>query len=292
MEPRPTIRFADFTFDPTTGEVVGPDGAHRLQPQPAAVLELLASRAGELVTRAELRRAVWPDTRVEFDQGINFCIRQIRSALGESAEDPRFIETLPRRGYRFLVPVEGSVGAAAHAPARPFARRLAPWATVGALALAALLVGLRWMSTGMRRPAGVTVVVLPFQDPDTQASVFTAFNRALGDALVLELTAADGGRLGVIGPLTTAPLVREGTSPTVIGGRLGADFVVSGGARSMDSTIFLQAVRQVDGTHVVAKRFPVGDRTPEALAAEMSAFALGALRAPGGDTGREPPDGL
>ena len=136
------------------------------------------------------------------------------------------------------------------------------------------------------------MVVLPFADPDSGSTVFTAFNRALGDALVLELTAADGGRLGVVGPLTTGPLVRDGISPASIGTSLSADFVVSGGARTADSTVFLQAVRQTDGTHVVAKRFPVRDRTPEALAAEMSAFAIESLRPPSAADPGEPPDAL
>src|ERR1700733_12609543 len=78
-------------------------------PQPFKVLELLARRSGEVVTRAEIRESIWCDeTFVDFEQGLNFCIRQIREAVGDSAVAPRFIETLPRRGYRFLLPVEAS----------------------------------------------------------------------------------------------------------------------------------------------------------------------------------------
>ena len=85
-------------------------GYHRCGRNHFKVLELLARRSGEVVTRAEIRESIWCDeTFVDFEQGLNFCIRQIREAVGDSAVAPRFIETLPRRGYRFLVPVETSV---------------------------------------------------------------------------------------------------------------------------------------------------------------------------------------
>ncbi len=99
-------RFAEYEFDATTGELAGPGGHRRLEPQPARVLAQLLGRAGELVTREDLRREVWPDTHVDFDQGLNYCIRQIRNALGEAADSPEYLETLPRRGYRFIAPVE------------------------------------------------------------------------------------------------------------------------------------------------------------------------------------------
>ena len=71
-------------------------------PQPFKVLEILARKGGQIVTRAEIREQVWcGDTFVDFEQGLNFCVRQIREALGDTAGTPRFIETLPRRGYRF-----------------------------------------------------------------------------------------------------------------------------------------------------------------------------------------------
>ena len=75
----------------------------RLQPQPFKVLALLAAQPGEVVTREEIQSTVWPaGTFVDFEQSLNFCIRQIRSALGDSALHPRYVETLPRRGYRWV----------------------------------------------------------------------------------------------------------------------------------------------------------------------------------------------
>jgi DNA-binding winged helix-turn-helix (wHTH) protein/TolB-like protein len=102
------FRFGAFELDPKSGELRKDGDPVKLPPQPFKVLTLLARRSGEAVTRNEIREQIWSDeTFVDFDQGLNFCIRQIREALGDDAEAPRFIETLPRRGYRFLMPTEG-----------------------------------------------------------------------------------------------------------------------------------------------------------------------------------------
>ena len=100
------LRFGPFELDSRVGELRQKGDLVKLQPQPLKVLEFLARRAGEPVTRTEIREHVWAgDTFVDFEQGLNFCIRQIREALGDSADAPRYVETLPRRGYRFLMPV-------------------------------------------------------------------------------------------------------------------------------------------------------------------------------------------
>src|SRR5215510_7445887 len=100
---------AAFELDAGRGELRLNGDLVKLAPQPLKVLELLVRRSGEVLTRNEIRTHVWcNDTFVDFEQGLNFCIRQIREALGDAAEKPRFIETLPRRGYRFVVPVEAS----------------------------------------------------------------------------------------------------------------------------------------------------------------------------------------
>jgi eukaryotic-like serine/threonine-protein kinase len=113
-EPATILRFDIFELDTGSGELRRNGDRIKLPPQPCRVLELLVRRSGEVVTRAEIRENVWrDDTFVDFEQGMNFCIRQIREAVGDTAGTPRFIETLPRRGYRFLVPVE------APAPAMP-----------------------------------------------------------------------------------------------------------------------------------------------------------------------------
>jgi len=108
-EPASVLRFGPFELHTGPGELRHHGDLVKLAPQPLKVLEILALRGGEIVTRSEIREQVWcGDTFVDFEQGLNFCIRQIREALGDNADAPRFIETLPRRGYRFLMPVATS----------------------------------------------------------------------------------------------------------------------------------------------------------------------------------------
>jgi eukaryotic-like serine/threonine-protein kinase len=113
------LRFDQFELDASAGELRRNGDRIKLPPQPFRVLELLVRRSGEVLTREEIRKRVWQeDTFVDFEQGLNFCIRQIREAVGDTAGTPRFIETLPRRGYRFLVPIEAAVPAAPKALTR------------------------------------------------------------------------------------------------------------------------------------------------------------------------------
>lgn len=144
------LRFGDFELNSTAGELRRRGDLVRLAPQPFKVLELLVRRSGEVLTRNEIREHVWRgDTFVDFEQGLNFCVRQIREMLGDTADAPRFIETLPRRGYRFLLPVK---------------------------------------TAELEQPPRVTrLIVLPFRmlrpDPDTE---FLAFS--LADALTASLS--------------------------------------------------------------------------------------------------------
>src|SRR5216684_3737718 len=150
------VRFGVFEIDLHAGELLKNGLKIKLQEQPFQILTMLLSRPGEVVTREELRQKLWPtDTFVDFDVGLNTIIKRLRDTLGDSAESPRYVETLPRRGYRFIAPVEeasassGPVliaeerGAGTTEPPRKPWRLGTSW--IGALALAgllALLVGL------------------------------------------------------------------------------------------------------------------------------------------------------
>jgi DNA-binding winged helix-turn-helix (wHTH) protein len=134
--------FGTFELDETTGELRKAGRRVHLAAQPARVLVFLAQRAGEVVTREALREHVWgADTFVSFDQGLAFCMGRIRLALGDSARSPRFLETLPRRGYRFVAPVTRAAVsasapiAAAPPPAAPRRARAAAIALCGLVAL-------------------------------------------------------------------------------------------------------------------------------------------------------------
>jgi eukaryotic-like serine/threonine-protein kinase len=158
MSSQPTaprvIRFGLFEADLSAGELRKQNRNIKLQYQPFQVLALLLSRPGDVVTREELQRALWPaDTFVEFDQGLNTAIKKIRLALGDSADNPRFVETVARRGYRFLAPVaEAAKGAAADQAAHEIQEmtgnvaenrrrwHVLLWAVVGILSLALIAV--------------------------------------------------------------------------------------------------------------------------------------------------------
>ena len=104
---RKTLRFAVFEVDLAAGELRKNGTRIRLQEQPFQILVYLLDRPGEVVTREELRQKLWPaDTFVDFDHSLNTAVNKLREALGDSASSPRYVETLARRGYRFLAPVQ------------------------------------------------------------------------------------------------------------------------------------------------------------------------------------------
>src|SRR4051812_5238769 len=101
-----TIRFGPFELDRGNRELRRRAHVVRLQPQPFAVLVLIVESAGKIVSRDEIRQRIWrDDTFVDFERGISFAISQIREALGDNAAKPRFVETIPRRGYRFIAEI-------------------------------------------------------------------------------------------------------------------------------------------------------------------------------------------
>lgn len=146
MSSQPTaprvMRFGLFELDLQTGELRKEDRNIKLQDQPFQVLVLLLRHPGEVVTRDQLRNALWPaDTFVEFDQGLNTAIKKIRLALGDSAVNPRFIETLPRKGYRFIAPVGDLV-----APAPASAVRRRPLVLSAVMGMLVIGSGIAWFA--------------------------------------------------------------------------------------------------------------------------------------------------
>jgi DNA-binding winged helix-turn-helix (wHTH) protein len=120
--PERRARFGLYEANLAAGELLKNGNKLRLQEQPFAVLAMLLDRAGQVVTREELRERLWAaDTFVDFDHSLNTAINKLRDVLGDTASNPRFIETLPRRGYRFIAPVEwiGNESASAELPKSP-----------------------------------------------------------------------------------------------------------------------------------------------------------------------------
>src|SRR5215469_5074106 len=121
LEPVPSVqvvRFGTYELDLRLGELRKSGIRVKLSGQPFQILVILLERPGDLVTREQLQQRLWPsDTFVDFDRGLNAAINRVREALGDSAENPRFVETLPRRGYRFIAPLVDSRPARAMLPA-------------------------------------------------------------------------------------------------------------------------------------------------------------------------------
>lgn len=266
---QPTVyAFGPFTFDTASGEVTRDETSVRLQNQPAALLEALLERDGGVLGRDEIRELLWPDTRVEYDQGINFCVRKIREALGDAADAPLYLETVPRRGYRIIVPVSVerapaavriATGPEATAPTRPTRRTSA---LAAGLAAAALVTALSFASRGdARRPipdgqAGPPplVALLPHGLPEESTEAAAVRDR-LAEALVAELTTQGAGRVRLAGPAATTGLLAS-TRPTASArADLGACYTVSGSVRPRSGgrvRVFTQLIRTVDEAHLWA----------------------------------------
>ena len=125
--PQITYRFGTYEADARSGELRKNGTRLRLQEQPFQVLVALLDRAGDVVTREELRQRLWPaDTFVDFDHGLNTAINKVRDVLGDGAANPRFLETIPKRGYRFIAPVQRLQGGMATSPAAVVTPKPAP----------------------------------------------------------------------------------------------------------------------------------------------------------------------
>src|ERR1700757_1984608 len=145
------IRFATFAVDLQTRELHKNGLKLRLHGQPFEVLAMLLEKPSEVVGREQLRERLWPtDTFVDFDHGVNTAINRLREALGDSADNPRFIETLPRRGDRFIAPVEPSAGVAhAAAPVSAAVPETPPAAATEADGASSKLKNFVWIPTAV-----------------------------------------------------------------------------------------------------------------------------------------------
>jgi DNA-binding winged helix-turn-helix (wHTH) protein/TolB-like protein len=184
------VRFGPFDFDPDQRELRRDGMPIRLPPQPAQLLAFLLTHAGDVITRDMLREELWgADTFVDFNRSLNFCVAQVRSALGDPAEAPLYIKTLPKRGYQFIAPV---AGVASVVPITP-RRRIVPWAPIaGGLAATALAVFL-WF----RSPTPEAVIAIASFENLTGDPKLDQFAESLHNSVTAELTSRD--RFAVIG---------------------------------------------------------------------------------------------
>jgi len=172
------LRFGSFELDVRSRELRNGTRSVRLQEQPFEILRMMLERPGDVVTRAELQARLWPDTTVDFDAGLNYSVRQLRLALGDDANAPKYVETLPRRGYRFIAPIASDAPVPATRDRRRVLLIAGAFAIVGLLALA-----FARRTTGKPSPAsGVQLAVLPFA-VDTTDSLMTTYHRRFMEQL-------------------------------------------------------------------------------------------------------------
>ena len=258
------LRFGVFEVDLRAGELRKQGVRLRLQEQPFQVLAMLLERPGETVTRDELRSRLWPaDTFVDFDHGVNKAVNRIRGVLGDSATNPRFVETVARRGYRFLAEVTVVEGAASVipqsregnllpvedetvapvAPTPPLRRRLAgwhPWTRTGAALVLASTGVLIWLlQSGAPQPALIrSLAVLPLENlsGDTSQEFFA-------DGMTDELIATLGqiSALRVISRTSVMPYKRVRKPLPQIARELNVDAVVEGTVLRSDGQVRITA---------------------------------------------------
>jgi len=270
------VWFGSFQLDLRSGELRREGVPVKLQPQPAKILVLLVSRAGEILTRAEIADQVWgAGTFVDFDHGLNYAIRQIRSALDDNAEQPRFLETLPKRGYRFIARVEGvGESSAGEKPAEtptgdrsdqksgtpPFVamRRYHVVFLAGALAIILLAVVYLARKHDLHRPTGdspIALAVLPFDDlsPDPEPYIV----EGLTEEMISRLTRINPQRLKVIARTSAMQYARTNKSARQIGRELGVDYILENSIRHEGGKIRVtaQLVRTADQTHLWAETY-------------------------------------
>lgn len=262
------VRFAEFEVDLQSGELRKSGTAIRLPPQPFKVLSLLATNPGHVVTREEIQRHVWGDeVAVHFDQGLNHCIRQIRTALEDDAEHPRFVQTLPKRGYRFVgqlseeTPEEKALSPALKSTQvlKPDYRTYSRWMRLGFVLVATMLLAVLFIAKSYWPEAKstsekVTLLVLPLV-PMSAGEDHKYFADGMTETLITEL--AQLTRLRVVSRTSAMQFKgMERPLPELVK-NLGVDVVVEGSVvRSGDRVrITAQLINAQTDTHLWAQSY-------------------------------------
>jgi len=246
------VTFGAFTVDVAAGDVRKHGVRLKVGGQPLEILRMLLERPGEVVTREELRAALWAgDTFVDFDHSLNAAVNKLREALGDSAENPRYVETLPRRGYRFIGQINGQASAGASREEREGAPAVQPqgWGMVSAMLTAVLLIvaavgfdvgGIRGRLFGRAPATGAvqSVAVLPFanlsNDPEQEY-----FADGMTEELITQL--AQVRALRVISRTSAMRYKQTKKSLPEIARELGVQAVVEGSVMRADGRVRITA---------------------------------------------------
>jgi DNA-binding winged helix-turn-helix (wHTH) protein len=207
-----SYRFGVFEFNSATLELRRNGAVVPIEPQPARALARLLDRAGEVITREDLKDAVWSkETHVDFERGLAYLISQIRNALGDTADNPRFVQTLPRKGYKFIAPVQ-LLSPAANRPGSNSADAEARTANASSTPLVAAVRRARWPWIAV---VGIVLVAMSFvlwgraratpaSGPEVSVVAVSFFDSETGigdqDRLVGGLSGLVGSRVSVLEP--------------------------------------------------------------------------------------------
>lgn len=262
------IRFGEYEVDVRSVEMRKNGTRIRLQEQPLQVLLALLQHPGEIVSREDLRAHVWPkDTFVDFDHALNTAIKKIRCALGDDAGVPRYIETIPRRGYRFLGQTE-SIDDAKHTaqllrdePSHQGIRKRRLWLVSAATALAILAGAAAYMSwrsspAHASHTSEITLLLLPFQNLSGQSDP-QYLCEGISEELTIQLARVRPGSLRILDPWVTADSQRQNTSLPELGRQFHADYMLVGSVRRErnHARVGAQLIRVSDQNHVWGNEF-------------------------------------
>ncbi len=271
---RRKVRFHDFEVDLHTRELRKNGVRIRLVGHPFEILALLLEAPGEMVTREQLRERLWPrDTFVDFEHGLNSAVNKLREALADSASQPRYVETVPRRGYRFIAQTETAeapsavqpqpaTGAEPELDSRLPGRRAAGWALAVGILLVALALASRWVGflaeSFSPKPGAerAMLAVLPFEnltkDPEQDY-----FGDGLTEQLITELGRLDPRRLGVIARTSAVQYQNAGKGADQIARELGVEYLLEGSVRRDGERVRItaQLIRASDQTHLWAQSY-------------------------------------
>jgi TolB-like protein/DNA-binding winged helix-turn-helix (wHTH) protein len=258
----PSLCFGPFELDATTGELRKAGILIKLQPQPFRVLLLLAEHAGAVVTREEIQRCLWSEsTFVDFEHGINFSINQIRGALADDAEKPRYIETLPRRGYRFIANVE-CLKESAKPESSVTVARIPPWRSVLVATLLLILLPVSYMAwhrtlpPAVASPGRIMLAVLPFQNltGDPKQEYLTD---GLTEEMITQLGRLQPEQMGVIARTSVMGYKHGDERLDQIGRELGVQYILEGSVRRDRDRmrITAQLIQVKDQSHLWAREY-------------------------------------
>jgi TolB-like protein/DNA-binding winged helix-turn-helix (wHTH) protein/Tfp pilus assembly protein PilF len=276
-------RFGHYELRPRSRELYKNGIKVKLRPQPFRVLELLLEQRGEVVTREALRRTLWEsETFVDFEQGLNTAVKELRASLSDSAELARYVETVPRVGYRIVIPVETVPPAksrlsspesnakpagipAVEVPGGPtvgHAQFSWPWLAIAAV-VAVLVLGTsldRWWShkraNAQQARARVMLAVLPFENLTGDASQ-EYFSDGLTEEMISQLGRIDPERLGVIARTSVMNYKQNPKPLDQIGRALGVEYVLEGSVRRDTNTVRVSAqlIQVKDQTHLWSRQY-------------------------------------